>query len=155
MRTSHAREAVSESPKCVIPPRERPWALALWRVSPLFMRRDEGDGRNDARVAHARPIVAKSPVELPCDQMLPRRRDRAGTRTWRSMGVGRSSALPAPPAARLKSVGRFREKSGCNAGQTTSYSSRELERELNRQHEQKLAKKRDEQVGKKTSLRVL
>ena len=26
---------------------------------------DEGDGRNDVRVAHARPIVAKEPVELP------------------------------------------------------------------------------------------
>ena len=53
--------------------------------SPLFRVKDEGDGRNDVRVAHTRPIVAKSLVELPSGQMLPRRRDRAGTRTWRSM----------------------------------------------------------------------
>ena len=63
--------------------------------SPLFRVEDEGDGRNDVRVAHTRPIVAKALVELPSGQMLPRRRDRAGTRTWRSMGGGRSSALPA------------------------------------------------------------
>ena len=54
--------------------------------SPLFRVEDEGDGRNDVRVAHTRPIVAKGPVELPSGQMLPRRRDRAGTRTWGSMG---------------------------------------------------------------------
>ena len=53
--------------------------------SPLFRVEDEGDGRNDVRVAHTRPIVGKGPVELPSGQMLPRRRDRAGTRTWRSL----------------------------------------------------------------------
>ena len=45
---------------------------------------DEGDGRNDVRV-DTRPVVAKSPVELSCGQMLPRRRDRAGTGRWRSL----------------------------------------------------------------------
>ena len=63
--------------------------------SPLFRVEDEGDGRNDVRVAHTRPIVAKGPVELPSGQMLPRRRDRAGTGRWRSIGGSRSSALPA------------------------------------------------------------
>ena len=53
--------------------------------SPLFRVEDEGDGRNDARVAHARPIVAHNHGSWPCGQMLPRRRDRAGTRTWRSL----------------------------------------------------------------------
>ena len=66
--------------------------------SPLFRVEDEGDGRNDVRVAHTRPIVAKEPVELPSGQMLPRRRDRAGTRTWRSIGVTRRHC-PIPPAA--------------------------------------------------------
>ena len=66
--------------------------------SPLFRVEDEGDGRNDVRVAHTRPIVAKEPVELPSGQMLPRRRDRAaaGTRTWRSMGPFGATCLPAP-----------------------------------------------------------
>ena len=53
----------------------------------MFRVEDEGDGRNDARVAHARPIVVENHGSWPCGQMLPRRRDRAGTRTWRSMGV--------------------------------------------------------------------
>ena len=52
--------------------------------SPLFRVKDEGDGRNDVRV-DTRPVVAKSPVELSCGQMLPRRRDRAGTGRWRSL----------------------------------------------------------------------
>ena len=64
--------------------------------SPLFRVEDEGDGRNDVRVAHTRPIVAKEPVELPSGQMLPRRRDRASTRTWRSMGPFGATCLPAP-----------------------------------------------------------
>ena len=72
-----------------------------WWASPLFRVEDEGDDRNDARVAHARPIVVKNHGSWPCGQMLPRRRDRAGTRTWRSIGGGRSSGLPAaagPPS---------------------------------------------------------
>ena len=60
--------------------------------SPLFRVEDEGDGRNDVRVAHTRPIVAKEPVELPSGQMLPRRRDRASTRTCRSMGPSMGGA---------------------------------------------------------------
>ena len=67
--------------------------------SPLFRVEDEGDGRNDVRVAHTRPIVAKEPVELPSGQMLPRRRDRASTRTWRSMGPFGATCLPAPPSS--------------------------------------------------------
>ena len=67
-----------------------------WWASPLFRVEDEGDDRNDARVAHARPIVAQNHASWPCGQMLPRRRDRAGTGRWRSMGGSRSSALPAP-----------------------------------------------------------
>ena len=66
--------------------------------SPLFRVEDEGDGRNDVRVARARPIVAETRGSWPCGQMLPRRRDRAGTRTWRSIGVPRRHC-PIPPAA--------------------------------------------------------
>ena len=66
-----------------------------WWASPLFRVEDEGDDRNYARVAHARPIVAQNHASWPCGQMLPRRRDRAGTGRWRSMGGSRSSALPA------------------------------------------------------------
>ena len=66
--------------------------------SPLFRVEDEGDGRNDVRVAHTRPIVAKEPVELPSGQMLPRRRDRAGTGRWRS--------LPSPAAIWLPAAAR-------------------------------------------------
>ena len=69
-----------------------------WWASPLFRVEDEGDDRNDARVAHARPIVAHNHGSWPCGQMLPRRRDRAGTRTWRSIGVTRRHC-PIPPAA--------------------------------------------------------
>ena len=65
--------------------------------SPLFRVEDEGDGRNDVRVAHTRPIVAEGPVELPSGQMLPRRRDRAGTGRWRS--------LTSPAAIPLLSTG--------------------------------------------------
>ena len=64
--------------------------------SPLLRVEDEGDGRNDVRVAHARPIVAQTPHSWPSGQMLPRRRDRAGTRTWRSMGPFGATCLPAP-----------------------------------------------------------
>ena len=64
--------------------------------SPLFRVEDEGDGRNDVRVAHTRPIVAKAPVELPSGQMLPRRRDRAGTGRWRSLTPFAATCLPAP-----------------------------------------------------------
>ena len=98
LSTSHAREAVSKSTNSAGPPREWSRALALWRASPLFTRRDEGDGRNDVRVARARPIVAETRGSWPCGQMLPRRRDRAGTRTWRSIGVTRRHC-PIPPAA--------------------------------------------------------
>ena len=62
--------------------------------SPLFRVKDEGDGRNDVRV-DTRPVVAKSPVELSCGQMLPRRRDRAGTGRWRSIGDFAATCLPA------------------------------------------------------------
>ena len=93
--TSHARAAVGRSTNAAIPTRQRPRARVLWGGLTIVSVEDEGDGRNDVRVAHTRPIVAKSLVELPSGQMLPRRRDRAGTRTWRSMGGGRSSALPA------------------------------------------------------------
>ena len=64
--------------------------------SPLFRVEDEGDGRNDVRVARARPIVAKTRGSWSCGQMLPRRRDRASTRTWRSMGPFGATCLPAP-----------------------------------------------------------
>ena len=66
-----------------------------WWASPLFRVEDEGDGRNDARVAHARPIVVENHGSWPCGQMLPRRRDRAGTRTWRSMTPFAATCLPA------------------------------------------------------------
>ena len=92
----------------------------------MFRRRDEDDGRNDARVAHARPIVAESPVELPCGQMLPRRRDRAGTRRWRSLTPTRRHCLPAPPAARLRICrpiwGKFGAQSGAKLPPTASSS---------------------------------
>ena len=78
--------------------------------SPLFRVEDEGDGRNDVRVVHTRPIVAEEPVELPSGQMLPRRRDRAGTRRWRSMGAVAAIWLPAAAAARLQSVRPIRRK---------------------------------------------
>ena len=70
----------------------------------MFRVEDEGDGRNDARVAHARPIVAKSPVELPCGQMMPRRWDRAGTRRWRSLTSPAAIALFHLPRPALQSV---------------------------------------------------
>ena len=56
---------------------------------------DEGDGRNDVRVARARPIVAETRGSWPCGQMLPRRRDRAGTRRWRSLTPIAATCLPA------------------------------------------------------------
>ena len=87
-------------------------ARVLWGGSPLFRVEDEGDGRNDVRVAHTRPIVAKVPVESPCGQMMPRRRDRAGTGRWRSLTSPAAIALPAPPAARLQSVRPIRGKIG-------------------------------------------
>ena len=84
--------------------------------SPLFRVEDEGDGRNDVRVAHTRPIVAKGPVELPSGQMLPRRRDRAGTRTWRSLTSPAAIALLHLPRARLQISrpiwGKFGRQSG-------------------------------------------
>ena len=93
---SHAREAVGRSTNADLPTRYRPRARVLWvGVTILFRVEDEGDGRNDVRVAHTRPIVAKSLVELPSGQMLPRRRDRAGTRRWRSIGDFAATCLPA------------------------------------------------------------
>ena len=68
----------------------------------MFRVEDEGDGRTDARVAHARPIVAQSPVEWPYGQMLPRRWDRAGTRRWRSLTSPAAIALFHLPRARLQ-----------------------------------------------------
>ena len=61
----------------------------------MFRVEDEGDGRNDARVAHARPIVVENYGSWPCGQMLPRRRDRAGTRRWRSLSPIAATCLPA------------------------------------------------------------
>ena len=63
--------------------------------SPLFRVEDEGDGRNDVRVARARPIVAETRGSWSCGQMLPRRRDRAGTGRWRSMTPFAATCLPA------------------------------------------------------------
>ena len=84
--------------------------------SPLFRVKDEGDGRNDVRVAHTRPIVAKSPVELPSGQMLPRA--RAGGDLW-----GTSPPPAYLPLARGRACRRrrFRENSGCKVGHTTPY----------------------------------
>ena len=80
--------------------------------SPLFRVEDEGDGRNDVRVAHTRPIVAKGPVELPSGQMLPRRRDRAGTRTWRSLtspaAIGYLPRCRGPPRILSADFGKIR-----------------------------------------------
>ena len=70
----------------------------------MFRVEDEGGGRNDVRVAHTRPIVAKAPVELPSGQMLPRRRDRAGTRRWRSLTSPAATCLTRPAAARLQKL---------------------------------------------------
>ena len=95
VRTSHARAAVDRSTNAAIPTRQRPRARVLWGGLTIVSVEDEGDGRNDVRVAHTRPIVAKEPVELPSGQMLPRRRDRAGTRTWRSMTPFAATCLPA------------------------------------------------------------
>ena len=83
----HAWETVSESTKAGFRHASGRGPARPWWASPLFRVEDEGDGRNDARVAHARPIVVENYGSWPCGQMLPRRRDRAGTRTWRSMGV--------------------------------------------------------------------
>ena len=84
--------------------------------SPLFRVEDEGDGRNDVRVAHTRPIVAKGNVELPSGQMLPRRRDRAGTGRWRSLTSPAAIWLPAAAAARLQSVRPIRRKFALQRG---------------------------------------
>ena len=81
-----------------------------WWASPFFGLEDEGDGRNDARGAHARPIVAQNHASWPCGQMLPRRRDRAGTGRWRSLTSPAAIWLPAAAAARLQSVRPIRRK---------------------------------------------
>ena len=112
VRTSHARAAVDRSTNAAIPRRQRPRARVLWGGLTIVSVEDEGDGRNDVRVAHTRPIVAKEPVELPSGQMLPRRRDRAGTRRWSSMGVTPPTSLPAPAAARLQICRPIRGKLG-------------------------------------------
>ena len=64
--------------------------------SPLFRVKDEGDGRNDVRVAHARPIVAETRGSWPCGQMLPRRRDRVRAREGGDLwgAVAHSAYLP-------------------------------------------------------------
>ena len=116
VRTSHARVAVGRSTNAVLPTRYRPRARVLWGASPLFRVEDEGDGRNDVRVAHARPIVAQTPHSWPSGQMLPRRRDRAGTRTWRSMGGGRSSALPAARSRPCLPLSPIQGKFGLQSG---------------------------------------
>ena len=61
--------------------------------SPLFRVEDEGDGRNDVRVAHTRPIVAKEPVELPSGLRCCR-----GDGTVRARERGDLWAPSAPPA---------------------------------------------------------
>jgi len=115
VRTSHARAAVDRSTNAAIPTRQRPRARVLWGGLTIVSVEDEGDGRNDVRVAHTRPVVAKSPVELSCGQMLPRRRDRAGTGRWRSLtSPAAIGYLPLPrPASNL--FGRFGENSRCIA----------------------------------------
>ena len=110
VRTSHARAAVDRSTNAAIPTRQRPRARVLWGGLTIVSVEDEGDGRNDVRVAHTRPVVAKSPVELSCGQMLPRRRDRAGTGRWRSLTSPAAIWLPAAAAARLQSVRPIRRK---------------------------------------------
>ena len=84
--------------------------------SPLFRVEDEGDGRNDVRVAHTRPIVAEEPVELPSGQMLPRRRDRAGTRTWRSMTPFAATCLPAARSRPCLPLSPIQGKFGLQSG---------------------------------------
>jgi hypothetical protein len=72
-----------------------------WWASPLFRVEYEGDGRNHARVAHARPIVVENHGSWPSGQMLPRRRGRARTRRSRSLtspGAIACLPLPRPPA---------------------------------------------------------
>jgi hypothetical protein len=61
------------------PTRTLPRALVLWGASPWFGLEDEGDGKNDVRGAHARPVAAKNRPSWSPGQMLPRRQDRLGT----------------------------------------------------------------------------
>ena len=112
VRTSHARAAVDRSTNAAIPTRQRPRARVLWGGLTIVSVEDEGDGRNDVRVAHTRPIVAKAPVELPSGQMLPRRRDRAGTRRWRSMGDFAATCLPAARSRPCLPLSPIRGKCG-------------------------------------------
>ena len=117
---SHARETVSKRVNAALPTRYRPRARVLWGGSPLFRVEDEGNGRNDVRRAHTRLIVAKEPVELPSGQMLPRRRDRAGTGRWRSLTPFAATCPTRPAAARLKICSAVWEKSGFQSGPLTT-----------------------------------